>query len=456
MARPSPRFAVLFALSAPLAALLLALFESRWSLALYLPGLCLALLAADYAASLPSGRLSYVLAMPSRLPLGLDFQAEAQIAAPPGARPTFFEACLELTSLHEEPGADGGPPAGQRPVLEAELESPSVSGLLREGRLSLSLPLRPRRRGRFFVKALWLRWSGPLGLVRLSASSPVGRSVDVIQNIAGLHEAALNFFSREADPGRKIQPFRGEGSEFDSLTDYAQGMDTRFIDWKRSARHKKLVVKEFVQERNHQIVLCFDVGRLMTEPAAGLPKLDHFIRSGLLLSWVSLRSGDLVGAAAFDLAFRDFLKPAAGPPFFARLQRFTAALSYRAEETNFTAGLSELQARLSRRALIVLFTEFIDPVTAEFLVDGLKLLTKRHMVVVVTMPDPLLTSLRETRPRGFGDLAQAVIAEEFSRERAIVRQRAVRLGAHCLEAPAGVLSTALLNRYLLVKQKGLL
>jgi uncharacterized protein (DUF58 family) len=240
------------------------------------------------------------------------------------------------------------------------------------------------------------------------------------------------------------------------LAEYAQGMDNRFIDWKRSARHKKLLVKEFVQERNHHVMLCFDAGRLMTEPVDGWQRLDRFIRAGLLLAWVSLKSGDLVGSAVFDLAFRDFLKPAAGLPYFARLQRFTAAISYRPTETNFTAGLFELQSRLTRRTLIVVFTEFIDPVNAEFLIDGVKLLAMRHMVVVVTMPDPLLGDLQAVRPSGFGDLAQAVIAGEFARERSIVLQRAARFGAHCLDVPPSALSAALLNRYLLIKQKGLM
>jgi uncharacterized protein (DUF58 family) len=238
--------------------------------------------------------------------------------------------------------------------------------------------------------------------------------------------------------------------------DYSVGMDNRLIDWKRSARHRKLLAKEFRQERNHQILLCFDTGRLLTEPVNGVPKLDRFIRSGLLLGWVSLLSGDMVGACAFDLSFRSYLKPGRGRNFFARLRRYTAGLDYRTLETNFTVGLTEIQSRLPHRSLVIVFTEFIDQVAAELLVEGLALLAKKHMVIFVTTPDPLLGTLRDAWPATIGSLASSVIAEDFQRDRAIVRQKAARHGVHCLDVPPGELSTAILNRYLVIKQRGLL
>jgi uncharacterized protein (DUF58 family) len=249
---------------------------------------------------------------------------------------------------------------------------------------------------------------------------------------------------------------KGEGSEFDSLVDYSVGMDNRLIDWKHSARHRKLLAKEFRLEKNNQILLCFDTGRLLAEPVSGIPKLDHFIRAGLALAWVSLASGDMVGACGFDLAFRSFLKPSSGRRYFARLQRFASDLNYRTEETNFAVGLTELKSRLSQRSLVIVFTEFIDAVSAELLLEGLALLAKKHMVLFVTTPDPLLSSLRDAWPKTAHCLASAVIAESFQRDRSIVLQKAARGGAHCIDAPPKGLTTAILNRYLMIKQRGLL
>jgi uncharacterized protein (DUF58 family) len=194
----------------------------------------------------------------------------------------------------------------------------------------------------------------------------------------------------------------------------------------------------------------------MTEPVDGFPKLDHAVNAGLLLGWVSLYNGDLLGGCGFDARFRNFIKPGRGMPYFAQFQRFTADLAYRTEETNFTLALAELNSRLKRRALVVLFTEFVDLISAELLIESLQWMTRRHAVVFVTMRDSTLTRLRAAQPDNFSRIAEAVIADDFLRERSIVLERVARLGVHCLDVPARGISAALLNRYLLIKQRGLL
>ena len=324
------------------------------------------------------------------------------------------------------------------------------------GALTLSLPLEPTRRGRLTLDALWLRWRGPWGLAELRRRQPVGESIDVVPDVRGIHQEALRFFAYDAVFGSGSRRARGEGTEFEALREYAQGMDTRFIDWKHSARHRRLLSREFRQERNHRIMLGFDTGRLMLESVDGLPRLDHAIRAGLLLAWISLRAGDLTGACGFDAVFRHFLAPERGPAQFARFQRFSAGLDYREEETNFTLGLAELNSRLQRRSLVVLFTDFVDAVCAELMLESLQWLTRRHVVIFAVLRDPGPERLRNAAPVDLDSAARAVAADDLLRERAVVLERIARLGVHCLDVPAGELSPALLNRYLAIKQRGLL
>ncbi len=284
----------------------------------------------------------------------------------------------------------------------------------------------------------------------------VDRAIDVLPNVRGVEGAALRFLSQEAVFGVKPQLQRGEGAEFEALRDYAPGFDTRFIDWKHSARHRRLLCKEFRIERNHQLVLAFDTGYLMREPIAGMPRLDHAINAGLLLAWISLKGGDLVGAFGFDAAVRQYLAPQRGTAGFARLRQAAAELDYRSEETNFTLGLAELDARLKRRALVVLFTEFVDTVTAELLIESIGRVARRHLVLFITLRDPLLQRTADRAPERFADVAEAVIAHDLLRERSIVFERLERLGVHCFDVPSRGLSVALVNRYLMVKERGLL
>jgi len=319
-----------------------------------------------------------------------------------------------------------------------------------------TLKLVPLRRGRVYVERIWLRWRGPLGLVEHVRRIPVERTIDVLPNVRGVHGVALQFYAQEAIYGIKSQHEKGEGAEFEALREYSPGLDSRFIDWKHSARHRKLLCKEFRTERNHHVIMAFDTGYLMLETVEGITRLDHAINAGLLLAWVSLQSGDLVGSYAFDAAVRQYLAPIRGVAGFARIQRATGELDYHHQETNFTLGLAELNVRLKRRALVILFTDFVDTVTAELMIESMQRVANRHVVIFVTQRGSVLQRAVDAAPERFEDVAQAVIAHDFLRERSIVFERLERLGVHCLDVPSRGLSVALINRYLLIKQRGLI
>jgi uncharacterized protein (DUF58 family) len=194
----------------------------------------------------------------------------------------------------------------------------------------------------------------------------------------------------------------------------------------------------------------------MAEPIEKLPRIDHAIHAGLLLGWISLRSGDYVGSFGFDAQVRQFMAPSRGLLYFGKLQSASSRLAYHAEETNFTLGLAELNFRLKRRALVVLFTEFIDTTTAELLLESLQRMANRHAVIFVSLRDPLLPNIVDAKPDRFQDVAEAVIAHDLLRERAVVLERLTRMGVHCLEVPPRGLAVGLVNRYLMIKQRGLL
>ena len=63
--------------------------------------------------------------------------------------------------------------------------------------------------------------------------------------------------------------------EFDDLRPYVRGDDVRDIDWKASARSGSVLIKRFVDEKHHKILLVADAGRNMTAQApSGEAKID--------------------------------------------------------------------------------------------------------------------------------------------------------------------------------------
>jgi uncharacterized protein (DUF58 family) len=314
----------------------------------------------------------------------------------------------------------------------------------------------PRRRGTAKLVRLWSRWNGPLGLVQKRHIAQLDHEIVVTPNIRWVKDEAIRLFSRDAAFGIKTQIERGDGSEFDALREFTSGMDRRAIDWKHSARHRSLLAKEFRTERNHNIVFAFDTGRLMSEQLGGVPKIDRAINAGLLLSFVSLRQGDRTMFYGFDSRPGLTTGFLSGPRGFPKVQSMAANLDYSTEETNYTLALSTLASRLERRSLIIIFSDFVDTISAELMLENVKRLTDRHLVLFATFEDEALSGMVDAPPETTEDVTRAVIADGMLAERDVVMRRLQRMGVQVIETRPESFGAALISRYLQIKQRDML
>ena len=312
------------------------------------------------------------------------------------------------------------------------------------------------RRGPGVLERLWARWRGPLGLVWKQKTETLDRPLPVTLNIQAVKDEAMKLFSRDASMGPRMQLDLGGGAEFHALSEFRPGMDRRTIDWKQSARHGALLAREFHVERNHPVILVVDTGRLMCEPLAGLPRIDHALNAALILAYVGLKSGDRVGLFAFDARPGVSSGALSGPGAFALIQRLAARIDYSTQETNFTLGLTQLAGELRRRSLLVVFTDFADTTSAELMLENVGRLMSQHLVLFVVMRDDELEGLTRKAPAEADDISRAVVAAALLREREVVIETLRRMGVQILEAPAGHIGPALLARYLDLKRRELL
>jgi uncharacterized protein (DUF58 family) len=311
--------------------------------------------------------------------------------------------------------------------------------------------LTPTRRGTAAVTQGWLRWEGPLGLGARQVSYPLEQAVRIWPDLSPVRSPDLQTFLRNAQTGLIARRIRGEGTQFEALSEYEAGMDRRRIDWKASARHTRLFARENESERNNQIVFAFDCGQAMCEPVDGLPRIDRAVSAALTCGYVALKGGDKV--ALFGFARRPHLMT----PFigdaraFHRLQSAAAGLDYAAEEPNFTLALATLSAKLQRRSLVVVFSDFTDPTGAELMVESMGRLVKKHLVLFVTIADAEIESLIAAPPADIATLARSVTADTLAQQRKLVLQRLRRLGVDVIEAPWDIIGPQLIDRYLMIK-----
>jgi len=433
---PTKRAIALAGVGAPAALLVAALAPGLWVLAAGWIVATAALLLADAALAAASRGLSVAVAAPELTGVGRDAEVRVQ-ARFARAAPRTVEVAIAADDRLE--------------LLQARRRAPLVGA-----EATAAFQLRARRRGASRLEGVWIRWKGPLGLVWRQHHKRPARAVAITPDLEGVRDAALKLFARGAPLGLKAQLELGDGAEFHALKDFQTGMDLRAIDWKQSARHGKLVGREYRAERNHSIILAIDSGRLMSAPVGDQPRVDRAVSAALLLGYVGLRLGDRVGLFAFDSRPRQSSGVVTGVRAFPALQRLAAEIDYSTEETNFTLALTSLAGRLDRRALVVIFTDFADPTSAGLMLEHVGRLARTHLIVLTTFRDEELEALRAAEPRSPEDVSRAVVAAALLAQRESVLAQLRRLGVQVLEARADELGPALIDRYIDVMRRELI
>ncbi len=85
-----------------------------------------------------------------------------------------------------------------------------------------------------------------------------------ISKIKSLVTLATSRKSSHVLEGDYLSPFNGPSLEFDKLDEYRSGDSIRYIDWKASSAHGKMLVRRFISQRRHKALLIGDCGIKMS------------------------------------------------------------------------------------------------------------------------------------------------------------------------------------------------
>ena len=91
--------------------------------------------------------------------------------------------------------------------------------------------------------------------------------------------------------------YKGRSMNFDELREYAVGDDIKFVDWKASSRSRKLLVRQFIAEKKHNIMLVFDSDcRMLADTKTFAEKRETGIMGAGTLAYFVNTNGDDIGA----------------------------------------------------------------------------------------------------------------------------------------------------------------
>ena len=91
--------------------------------------------------------------------------------------------------------------------------------------------------------------------------------------------------------------YKGRSMNFDELREYVVGDDIKDMDWKASARSQKLLVRQYIAEKKHNIMLVMDAGKRMLGYANDVQeKSDVALMAAGTLAYMVCDNGDYVSA----------------------------------------------------------------------------------------------------------------------------------------------------------------
>lgn len=243
--------------------------------------------------------------------------------------------------------------------------------------------------------------------------------------------------------GGRFALLHSRSLEFDDLRPYVPGDDVRDIDWKASARSGSVLIKRFVDEKHHKILLVADAGRNMTAQApSGEAKVDVATNILGAIGLITLGRADQIGMVYGDSRGEVNIRQGRGETHIENmLHRYYGHGMGKPGASDITCQLDYVAKHYRHSMLIVVVSD--EPDVDGHLEDVVRSVTGRHDVLWAMVADAPAIGTADTHHDGYdvatgnfvigqGDLGPRVVAAyrraEVARRRALdefMTQRAI-------------------------------
>jgi uncharacterized protein (DUF58 family) len=330
-------------------------------------------------------------------------------------------------------------------------------GILNPGEaLTLALPVRAIARGAAAIEPLALAIT-MFGVVERVIRAGEASELHVLPNLAAvtrLHKR-LNAFALRG-LGIRSAPRLGKGREFDRLRDYVSDDDYRDIAWRASARHGRLIVREFRIDRSQDVMLCLDHGHRMAARVEQITRLDHAVNAAVLISYVCNRMEDRVGIVSFATEVDKGLAANRGAAHLRALTAYVTALEARHRHTDYLALATSLRRRLHHRTLILMLTVLPEREERHDLLRAVSMLAPQHLPLLLVLGDRNLEAAARFLPSSRRELARTLVARDLSLGRMELMRELRAHGALVVATSAEEAGIDAVNAYIDVKRRQLL
>jgi len=191
--------------------------------------------------------------------------------------------------------------------------------------------------------------------------------------------------------GEYLSSFKGRGIEFAEVREYMEGDDIRAIDWNVTARMNALYIKNFIEERELQVVFAADLSGSLEFGTKEQLKKELLFEFVAALGFTASINNDRVGFMGFTTEAEKYIPPKKGKKHILRIVREILSHSGGNSATNISASLIYLSHILKKRSTIFVISDFYD--NSDYY-DALKILSHHHDVIAVLVRDRMDVELK--------------------------------------------------------------
>jgi len=239
----------------------------------------------------------------------------------------------------------------------------------------------------------------------------------------------------------------GAGSELHQLREYVQGDSLARIDWKATARARRLVTREFSEDQHLDVLVAIDAGRLSKVRAGRLDRFGVYANVVARFAEIVVPNDDRIGMVVFADRPLAVCPPGRGLPAVMRIRTALAQWSVQSAETDPLAAAVRIRSMLQHRGLVVLLTDLDDASVADQLARAVKLLSPPHLVVVAGIRSPEISDLAQREAHDWLDPWVSLAAEEHEARAESQRTLLRKLGAPVIATTARLLEQKVLAQY---------
>ena len=136
-------------------------------------------------------------------------------------------------------------------------------------------------------------------------------SVELMQKIRAI-QIKTSHMVTELTAGEYVSAFKGRGMEFNAVREYAPGDDVRLIEWNVTARRDQPFIKEYIEERELNVMLMVDVSSSGEFGSTGKFKNEISAEVASILAFAAIRNNDKIGLIVFSNKIEHYIPPQKG------------------------------------------------------------------------------------------------------------------------------------------------